>query len=467
MKKKYNPFDSTVAAISTPRGKGGIAVLRISGPDAVSVTEKVFFPKSGAPISSVESAKSVFGTVYSDGKPVDDCLATVFRSPHSYTGEDVVEISVHGGILLTETVLTALLSAGAKPAGPGEFTKRAYLNGKIDLTSAEAVADAIDSVSYDGLLLSRSQINGTLSRRISCISEMITDLLAEAYVSADYPDEDLSSISDEDFKSKVKKICSEIDDLSSTYISGRAVTEGIKTAIIGAPNAGKSSLLNRLAGFDRAIVTDIPGTTRDTLEETVTAGHAVLRLTDTAGIRAPIDQIERIGIERAKKAADESELIILVIDGSSDPDAPDAELINWLADLKEKNRKTLVAAVNKLDKEGYHVPNLPKFFDLIVPVSALSGSGIEDLKKGISDLFVNDKIDFSTDAVLSNARQHSAVMTARTIVYEALERFSHGAGRDVCAMDLEVAQSALNETDGRETASEITDRIFERFCVGK
>ena len=350
-------FDSsTIAAVSTPNGRGGIAVIRVSGHEAISVSEKVFIPVSGKKLSEVKSLTAVYGTVVSDGAAVDDGIAVVFRAPHSYTGENVVEISVHGGILLTETVLAAVFSAGAEPAGPGEFTKRAFLNGKIDLNGAEAVADVIDAVSRDGIILARSNINGTLSRKISKIASNITDLLADAYVTSDYPDEDLSDISDDDFISRASGIKNDVRSLLSSYSSGRAVTEGIKTAIVGTPNSGKSSLLNSLCGKDRAIVTDIPGTTRDTIEETVVAGRAVLRLADTAGIRETDDTVEKIGVERAKLAASDAELILCVVDGSRPLADDDLVMLDWLGKLSAGSDKKVVAVVNKKDLNSFNMP---------------------------------------------------------------------------------------------------------------
>ena len=458
---------STVAAVSTPRGKGGIAVIRVSGPDAVSVSEKVFFPKSGKTLSEIESGRAVYGSVFSEGKAVDDGIAVIFRAPRSYTCEDTVEISIHGGLLVTSTVLSALFSAGAEPAGPGEFTKRAFLNGRVDLTGAEAVADVIDAVSRDGLLLARSHIEGSLSRKISGTADRITDLLAEAYVTADYPDEDLSELSDGEFIRRAELIRDDLDALLSTYSSGKAVTEGIPAAIVGVPNSGKSSLLNCLSGSERAIVTDVPGTTRDTIDETIVAGRAVLRLTDTAGIRETDDEVEKIGVSRAKRAARDAELIICVIDGSRHVSDEDLRLFDWLGELKAGSGKTVIAVVNKKDSASFSVPPLPEFFDRVEKISALTGEGTEHLRETISKLFVDGCVDFSSDAVLSNARQASAVGEAARLVSGAVDALKKGAGRDVAALDLESAHTALCETDGRGTVSEITDRIFSRFCVGK
>ena len=293
--------NTTVAAVSTPYGRGGIAVIRISGEDALKVAERVFVPASGTPLSECASNYSVYGNIFSlknsigtEKEKIDDGMATVFRAPRSYTGEDTVEISCHGGILLTEKVLSSVFFAGASPAGPGEFTQRAFLNGKLDLSEAEAVIGLIDAESEARLKLSASHASGVLKRRMDSIYNDVKTLLSSVYVGLDYPEEDLEEVTDGEFLDSLKRIYAELCKTADTYREGKAVSEGIKTALIGKPNTGKSSLLNALLGEKRAIVTAIPGTTRDIIEEKITVGKILLRLSDTAGIRESDDEVEKI-----------------------------------------------------------------------------------------------------------------------------------------------------------------------------
>lgn len=449
-----------IAAISTPYGRGGIAVIRMSGEGCIKLAEKLFCPKSGKKLSELPHGRAFYGDILRDGKRIDDGIATVFLAPHSYTGEDTVEISCHGGIMLTQSVLASAFECGFRAANGGEFTKRAFLNGKLSLTQAEAVIGLIDAESEEQLRLSASLTSGVLNREINALCDDITELLASVYAYIDYPDEDLTDVSPSELYDRTEKICSSVDVLCRSYRSGKAVCEGIKTVIVGKPNVGKSSVLNRLLGEDRAIVTSVAGTTRDTVEESASIGRVTLKLCDTAGIRESQDEVERLGIQRSLVKLNEAELIIAVFDGSSPLDALDNEVTQLIL----RSKAEVIAIINKSDISAGAISDMP--FESI-PVSALNGDGFEELKDKISSLYVEEKLDYNTTAVISNARQYAASKKALLHLNEALNALKNGFSQDIAGMSLELALGSLKEIDGRNVNEEITDRIFSRFCVGK
>ncbi len=458
----------TIAAISTPYGKGGIAVLRVSGEDAVAVASKVFEAKNGKALADVASSRAVYGNIFesSNGKRVqiDDGIAVCFRAPNSFTGEDTVEISCHGGVLVTQKVLSALLCAGARMALPGEFTKRAFINGKMSLTSAEALGDLLEAQTDEQIMLARSGMKGVLSGAVGEIYNSLCDVLAAIYAHIDYPDEDLADISHEETLLVSKENLYRLKRLSNTYSTGRAVMGGISTVILGRTNAGKSSLYNRIVGRDAAIVTDIEGTTRDVLTETAKLGRVILRLSDTAGLRESGDVVEKIGIDRARQAAESAELVLAVFDGSRKPDEKDCDFVEYLKTLNGIK----IAICNKSDL-GYapEVAHLLSEFAYICPVSAEFGEGFDKLALLIEQLYIDNDLDTGNDAIISNARQAASVNSAIEALEIAINAISAELPLEICCAEIENTLSALGELDGRTVSEDIVARIFANFCVGK
>lgn len=455
----------TIAAVSTPRGKGGVALLRVSGEDALRIADAVFLPKNGKALSCAEPRRAVYGRILNaSGAAVDDGLATVFRAPASFTGEDTVEICCHGGILLTETVLTALLAAGARPAGAGEFTKRAFLNGKLDLSAAEALGDLLEARTESQLTLAHAGMSGKTFARCRGIYEALRRILASVYATIDYPDEDLADMSRDEIASAFAECAGELRSLADTYRTGHAVAEGIRTVICGKPNVGKSSLFNRLVGRDAAIVTDVEGTTRDVLTATASAGRVTLELSDTAGLHETEDCVERIGVVRARAELERAELILAVFDGSGLPDENDRKLI----DVLQKQPGTVIAVCNKTEDADGGIPAAWQgLFAHTVAVSAKTGAGISALCERIDRLFTDGTIDLAEDAVLTGARQHAAALRALSAATDAAAALAAGYPIDACCTDAENAMAALAEIDGRAVSEDIVGEIFSHFCVGK
>lgn len=453
-------MNDTIAAISTPFGRGGIAVIRLSGTEAVEIAEKVFSPTSGKKLSEYQANRAVYGEIIKSSRVIDDGICTIFRAPHSYTGEDTVEISCHGGILLTERVLEAVFEAGARQAGAGEFTRRAFTAGKLSLTQAEAVGMLIDAENDDQITLASAQERGIFKKKADELYEALKNIVTSVYANIDFPDEDLAELSADELESALTDLKNELETLSSSYNSVKAVTDGIKTVIVGKPNTGKSSLLNRLVGRDRAIVTNIAGTTRDTLEETVQLGRVRLRLVDTAGIRETDDIVEKLGVDRSIKALNEAELILTVFDGSVELDDEDRELI----EMVDKLSAVKIAVLNKSDiGQAARSP-----FDNFVNISAKTGDGAEALKKLIEDVFVSADIErLASNAVVLSARQNASVTKALEYVKSAIRALANGITPDTVGFELEAALSEISELDGRRVTEEIVDGIFHRFCVGK
>lgn len=453
-------FFDTIAAIASPYGRGAVSMIRISGSEALTVADRIFIPKSKKPFREAVPTKAVYGDLYSCDELVDDCVAIYYRSPHSYTGEDTVEVFCHGGILVTNEVLKAILVAGARPAEAGEFSKRAFINGKLSLSQAESVISTIDAKSTEALKLARSHRDGVFTKEIERHYNALLNITSSIYAYADYPDEDLTDMSADEMKRSLKEVSGSLTSLLGSYKRGKAISEGIYTAILGKPNTGKSALLNMLLGEDRAIVSSVEGTTRDRIEEDLILGKVKLRIADTAGIRSSDDAIENIGIEKSIEAMEKADLVFAVFDSSSLPDEKDEEFIKKLKALTVP----VITLMNKCDEkmvwEGPEAEN--KLF-----ISAKNALGVNEITSLVEKLFTDGDIDYSQNAVIANTRQKALIERALSLVNYALDALKEGFTPDVAGTDLENAMAALAECDGRAVSEDIANAIFSRFCVGK
>lgn len=452
-------MSDTIAAVSTGMQVSAIGILRLSGDKAINIVDKLFIPRSGKKMSESEDRKLVFGSLCDlDGQTLDICLCTISHAPHSYTGENTAEIQCHGSPAVLRAALDAVFALGARQALPGEFTKRAFLNGRMDLTSAEAVADIIDAETAEAAKNAAGQLGGAIGRRIDKIYDFLTDLSSHYHAVLDYPDEDIEDFTLVAYKAELHAAIAELKRLADSYSGGKLLHGGIPAAIIGRPNAGKSSLLNAVLGYDRAIVTNIPGTTRDTIEEKLRLGGVLLRLTDTAGLRETDDEIERLGVMRSHEAMENAELVIAVIDGSGEVTAEDEEIIR----CAEKAPHAVVA-VSKSDLGKIAV--LPETTLPVVELSSMTGEGLEKLAEVIKTLFPMP--DAPAGEILTNARQAEAVDRALAALTAAYDALLQGCTPDIVLTEAEGAMSALGELSGKTVREDVTNRIFERFCVGK
>jgi len=461
-------YGNIIAAISTPPGKGGVAIIRISGEGAIEVAARVFHPKSKKSLLEIAPRVQTYGDIIFKGEYIDDGMATVFTAPSSYTGEDTVEISCHGGILVTKSVLEALLAAGATPAEAGEFTRRAFINGKLSLTEAEAVGNLLEARSREQIRLSSGAARTRLSECIEKIRERLVTLLSSTFARIDYPDEDLGDFDNEESLGMLVEIRAMISRLADTYPTGRAISEGVRTVIAGRTNAGKSTIYNAIVGEDAAIVTDIEGTTRDLLTRSVPLGRVMLNLTDTAGVRVfdKADAVERIGISRTKDAIKDAELILAVFDGSRPAGDEDYELIR----LIKSTVGTKIAVISKSDLERkFDTGALVGVFDTEIELCAREDTegAVSRLKGAVEALFTDEKINTGEDAIISSARQNAALMRAGEFVDAAISAYRSGVYQDAAASEVERALGAIAELDGRAVAEEIVSDVFAKFCVGK
>lgn len=461
-------FTSTIAAVSTPHGKGGVAVIRISGNDAIDIASN--FIKSQKPLSSFEPRYAgLCRVVDTDGTALDDALVTVFRAPHSYTGEDVVEISCHGSEVLCREILRLAFRFGAEPATAGEFTRRAFAAGKLTLTEAESVIDVIDAKSRAALALSRKNLDGALSIEIDKIYQNLKETLGSIYAGIDFPEEDLEVLDEGGMERKINEALGMIARLENSYKAGHAVIEGVPTVICGKPNVGKSTILNVLMGEDRAIVTDIPGTTRDVVSGTVVVGDVTLDIRDTAGIRRTDDALEKLGISKSVEEIEKCELVIGVYDMSRPYDDDDKTVTDLLVSAKNAGKNVLLI-YNKSDLEKVFDPSDSGVdIDKIgtrVTLNAKSESARGTVGDAINKMFIEEDLFSSGSAVVSNARQHASLSRAGKFCKDALTAL-HTLGSETAGLELEHAMSELAGLDGREVGIDIVNDIFGRFCVGK
>lgn len=455
-------MEETIAAISTPVGSGGIAVIRISGVDAVEIADRVF--KGRQPLSEAATHTVHYGFAMNGSERIDEVLATIMRTPNSFTREDVVEISTHGGSIASRRVLDALIRAGARIAEPGEFTKRAFLNGRIDLSQAEAVIDIINAKNTASQRNALSQLGGALSRELADTRGTLVNLAARMQVLIDYPDEDLEDITPAEIGDTAVKTAVKLRRLSDTADSGRLIRDGIRCAIAGKPNVGKSSLMNLLSGEDRAIVTDIAGTTRDVIEESVSLDGVPLVLIDTAGIHDTEDTVEKIGVERSRKSIEAADLVLVMLDSQSGFDSEDKEVIEASEDTKRiiLVNKSDLGAASYLDMVRAAANGAP-----VIEISAVTGEGIDMLTEKIRDIY---HLDFAADgsrAVITNMRHKTALIKAENALNRAAEAIEAGMPTDIASIDINEAIDALGEITGETVSDSIVSEIFHSFCVGK
>ena len=454
-------MEKTVAAISTANGTGGVGIIRISGENAKEVADNVFVSVSNKKIKEMNGYTATFGKVYDDGEIIDEAIALVFNAPHSYTGEDVVEISCHGGLYVTKKVLRAVLKNGASPAEAGEFTKRAFLNGRLGLTEAEAVMDIISARGEQSAKAALSCMEGNLRKRINAVRDNLVSIAAHLSAWADYPEEDIPEIDTDNLADSLENCRLKLSSLLKDYDAGKVIREGVDTVIAGKPNVGKSTLMNLLSGCERSIVTNVPGTTRDIIEETVMLGEIPLNLSDTAGIHSTDDPVETIGVKRAKDRVKNAGLVLAVFDSSKALSDDDKELIELL-----ENAPAL-AVINKTDlKTEIDIDYIKSKVKHIVFISAKSGQGTEELEKEVADIVGTSNLDAS-QGILATERQRSAAEFALKSVNEAIETVRLGITLDAVTVVVEDAINSLLELTGERTTEAVVDKVFHQFCVGK
>lgn len=449
----------TIAAIATGTQVSAIGIIRLSGDETFRVIDRLFFPYSGKKMSESADRRLIFGELRDrGGELLDVCLCTISRAPHSYTGENTAELQCHGSPTVLRAALDELFALGARQAAPGEFTKRAFLNGRMELCAAEAVADIIDAETVECAKNAAGQLSGAISRKVDGIYSALTDISSHYHAVLDYPDEDIEDFQLESYEGSLTSALTELERLLQSHERGKLMTGGIPVAIAGRPNAGKSSLLNALLGYDRAIVTAIPGTTRDTIEEKLRIGRLTLRLIDTAGIRDTDDEVERLGVERSRAAMSKAELVIAVVDGSGEITDEDREVI---AQAEAAPKGIVVLSKRDIAEPDAEITTaLP-----VVSLSSVTGDGMDELERVIAEQFPLPEVP--AGEILTNVRQADAVKRAIEYMRSALDAMRAGMTPDIVLTETEGAMSALGELSGRTVREDVTNRIFQRFCVGK
>lgn len=452
-------MSDTIAAIATGAQISAIGIIRLSGSDALKITDALFHPYSGKPMSESPDRKLVYGELRDrGGELLDVCLCTVSRAPNSYTGEDTAELQCHGSPVVMRAALDEIFALGGRQAAPGEFTKRAFINGRMELSRAEAVVDIIDAESIEAAKNAAGQLTGAVGKKIEAVYSSLADISSHFHAVLDYPDEDIEDFTIQRYASQLRGAETSLSTLLATFSRGKLMNTGIPAAIAGKPNAGKSSLLNALLGYERAIVTKIPGTTRDTIEEKLKIGSVLLKLIDTAGIRETTDEVERLGVERSRRAMESAELVIAVIDGSGSLSDEDYEIIR-----EAEKAPHGIIVLSKSDLGSAAV--LPGTALRAVSVSAVTGDGLDGLERAISDMFPLPSVP--AGEILTNVRHAQAISSALEYIRAAIDAMETGLTPDIILTESEGAMQALGELTGRTVREDVTNRIFSRFCVGK
>ncbi len=459
-------LDDTIAAIATAPGIGGIGIIRVSGPEACDVVNRIFHSKQSVPLGDRQTRTIHYGHIVhpKTGKTLDEVIVVLMKGPHSYTAEDVVEIQCHGGFVSVREILKVLLSEGVRQAEEGEFTKRAFLNGRIDLTQAEAIIDIIDAKTEQSLEVAVNQLDGTLSKYIRALRDELIAMIAHLEVTIDYPEEDIEEVSAQEVRTGLEPILEKMDTLLATAQRGKLLRDGVMVSIIGRPNAGKSSLMNALLREDRAIVTNIPGTTRDSIEEFLTIQGIPVRLIDTAGIRETEDIVESMGVEKARQYLDKADIVVLVIDGSKPLEPEEQELLQLIA-----NRPSIIF-LNKADQMQCimkeEIAALGTFTE-IVTISAAQGEGMDEMAKVITSLVQGGSVQASHEAMLSNVRHITLMEQAKSSLDQSILAIDSGMPIDLIVTDIRAAWELLGDITGESLRESMVDELFKRFCLGK
>lgn len=456
-------LNDTIAAISTAIGEAGIAIVRMSGDDSVNIIDEIFVSASGKKMAEAENRKFLYGHIADGDKLIDEVLVVKMKGPHSYTAEDIVEIHCHGGVVSVKRILNLILSKGARLAEKGEFTKRGFLNGRIDLTQAEAVIDMIKAKTDISFDMGLNQLSGALSEVLNKLKDELVSMQALIVANIDFPDEDIEDAAYHDLMERSDKILEKMDNLLDNSKNSRLLRDGINTVILGKPNVGKSSLLNGLLKYDRAIVTDIAGTTRDIIEDYINLDGVLLKITDTAGIRETDDEVEKIGVNIAREKLKEADLVIAIFDISRDFDKDDEEILNL---IKYKKHITIL---NKDDlDQKISDEEIEKYFkDNYLRLSVMENESVKKIENLIIDLFFDGELQISSDSILSNIRHINALKEAKKALLEVNESLKEKVFLDLIEVDLENVISHISEITGTITTEDILDRVFSDFCIGK